>query len=189
MNRKAVAKVLSALPGFRARGSYFLGTCNSEVLSGYALDAPPSGIYISRFVLPAFDRIEFLHMGLGTRIAQFSQTKSTLNSDDLSLLLKNDWQRLSIVRDCQSFVTYLDSEQVEGDYCQWAKYLAYIRAGNVEAAMRVEYQWQSSPGFPRVQMITRNMTAVLEAKKISGWSGVQRLLAEWSEYTVAAFCH
>ncbi len=61
MNKKAAAKVLSSLPGFRKLGSFYIGTCNQEVISGYALDAPPGGVYISRFVLPAYDHIDFLH--------------------------------------------------------------------------------------------------------------------------------
>lgn len=188
MNKKAAAKVLSSLPEFRTLGPYYIGTCNREVISGYALDAPPGGVYISRFILPAYDRIDFLHMGLGRRIAQFSRNEAASSSNDLGLLLKSDWQRFSRAHDCQSLVAYLDREQVEGDYCEWVKYLTYVRGGDVESANRMEHEWQSSPGFPRVQLVAQNMKAVLEVKGRTGWKGVQGLLAEWSEQAVAKFC-
>lgn len=189
MNKKAVAKVLSSLPGFRTVGPYYIGTCNREVIAGYALDAPPGGVYISRFILPAYDRIEFLHMGLGKRIAQFSRNEAASDSADLDLLLKNDWQDFSNACDCRSLIAYLDREQVVGDYCQWTRYLTYASVGDLESAGRLELQWKYSPGAPRLQLIAQNMKEVLEVKNQSGWIGVQELLAKWSEHTVTKFCH
>jgi hypothetical protein len=188
VNKKAAAKVLSSLPGFRKLGSFYIGTCNQEVISGYALDAPPGGVYISRFILPAYDRIDFLHMGLGKRIAQFLRHGAASDSTDLDLLLKNDWQDFSSAYDCRSLMAYLDREKVVGDYCQWTRYLTYARVGDLESAGRLELQWQSSPGSSRVRLVAQNMQVVLEAKGRSGWNGVQELLAEWSERTVAKFC-
>jgi hypothetical protein len=188
VNKKAVAKVLSNLPGFRTLGPYYIGTCNRDVLSGYALDAPPGGVYISRFILPAYDRIDFLHMALGKRIAQFSGNEAASDSTGLHLLLKNDWRLFSDARDCQSLLAYLDREQVEGDYYQWTRYLTYVRVRDIESASRMELQFQVFPGFPRVQLVAENMKAVLEVKERSGWDGVQALLTEWSEHTVAKFC-
>lgn len=188
MNKKSVAKVLSSLPGFKNISGYYIGTCNREVVSGYALDAPPGGIYIWRFVVPAYDRIDFLHMNLGGRIAQFSRSEADSRSNDLGILLKNDWQSFANVRDCQSLLAYMEQEKCEGDYCQWATYLTYVRTGRLESASRLENQWRSSPGFPRVQSVAQHMKAVLEVKERSGWNGVQELLTEWSEHTVAKFC-
>jgi len=188
MYKKAVAKALSSLPGFRKLGSFYIGTCNQEVISGYALDAPPGGVYISRFILPAYDRHDFLHMGLGGRIAQFPQSTAASDLTDLDLLLKNDWQDFSNARDCRSLVAYLDRERVVGDYCQWTRYLTYARVGDLESADRLELQWQSSPGPATLQLITQNVKAVLEVKERSGWTGVKELLTEWSEHTVKKFC-
>lgn len=188
MNRKLVAKVLSSLPGFRNSGGYYIGTCNAEVVSGYALDVPPGGIYVWRFVVPAYDRIDFLHLSLGTRIAQFSRKETGSRSNDLDALLKNDWQSFANVRDCQSLLAYMEQERCEGDYYQWVRYITYIRTGSLESASRLEAQWQSLPGFPRVQSVAQHMKAVLDVKERSGWNGVQQLLTEWSKHTVAKFC-
>jgi len=188
VNKKAVAKVLSSLPGFRKLGSFYIGTCNQEVISGYALDAPPGGVYISRFILPAYDRIDFLHMSLGERIAQFPRNRSVSDSTDLDLLVKTDWQELSNARDCRSLMVYLDREKVAGDYCQWTRYLTYVRVGDIKSAGGLELQWQSSPGPARLPLIAQNIKAVLEVKERSGWNGVQALLTKWSEDTVRKFC-
>lgn len=188
MNKKVVAQVLSSLPGFRQLGSFYIGMCNQEVISGYALDAPPGGVYISRFILPTYDRIDFLHMSLGGRIAQLSRNRAASDSNNLDLLLKNDWQEFSNVRDCRSLMAYLDREQIVGDYCQWTRYLTYVRVDDIESAHRLELHWQSSPEHPRLQLVTQNMKVVLDVKERSGWTGVQELLTRWSEYTVTKFC-
>ena len=188
MNKQAIAKVLSSLPGFRKLGSFYIGACNQEVISGYALDSPPGGVYVWRFILPAYDRIDFLHMSLGERIAQFPQNRAASDSTDLDLLLKNDWQDFSNARDCRSLMAYLDRERVVGDYCQWTRYLTYAKVGDLESADRLELQWQSALGSLRLQLVAQNMKAVLEVKGRSGWSGVQELLTEWSEHTVKKFC-
>jgi hypothetical protein len=187
VNKKSVAKVLSSLPGFKNAGGFYFGICNREVISGYVLDAPPGGLYIWRFILPIYDRIDFLHMALGKRIAQFSPNETASSPTDVALLLKHDWEGFSNVRDCQSLLAYLDREQLEGDYSQWARYLTHIRCGELGAADRMENRWQSS-GFPRVQLVVQSMQMVLDAKGRSGWNGVQELLTEWSERTVEKFC-
>jgi hypothetical protein len=187
VNKSAVVKMLSSLPGFRKLGSFYIGTCNQEVISGYALDAPPGGIYIWRFILPAYDRIEFLHMSLGKRIAEFSRDGAS-DSKDLDILLKNDWQDFSNASDSRSLVDYLDREQVGGDYSQWTRYLAYVRVGDFESAVRLELQWQSSPGFPKIQLLAEDVQVVLATKERSGWNGVQELLTQRAERTVTKFC-
>jgi hypothetical protein len=188
VNEKAVAKVLSNLSGFRKHGSFYIGTCNQEVVSGYALDAPPGGIYISRFILPAYDRIDFLHMSLGKRIAQFPRSKAAPDLNDLGLLLKKDWQEFSHARDCQSLIAYLDREQIVGQYCQWIRYLTCARIGDLESASHLELQWRPSSESQGPQIVAQNMKELLEAKARSGWNGVHELLGKWSEHTVTKFC-
>jgi hypothetical protein len=187
VNNKTVASVLSRLPGFRTLAPYYIGTCNREVIAGYALDAPPGGLYISRFVLPAYDRIDFLHLSLGKRIAQFPRSEANSSLPDLDLQLKSDWDGFLKTRDCQSLVAYLDQEHVEGDYCQWTRYLTYVKTGDFESALRLEFRLSSS-NSRRVQLVAQNMQVALETKAQSGWSGLQGLLTEWSELTVAKFC-
>ena len=188
MNKKAAAKVLSSFSELRRQGDHYFGICNRELISGYALDAPPGGIYVARFILPAYDSIEFLHMALGKRIAQFPRDETDSGSSDLGALLRNDWQAFSSVRDCGTLVAYLDRERVEGEYCQWTRYLTHVRGGEFESADRMQHEWQSS-GFPRMQLVVQNMRAVLAAKESSGWNGVQDLLTEWSDHNMAKFCH
>jgi hypothetical protein len=184
---KTAAKVLANLPGFKKFGAFCIGTCNQDVISGYALDAPPGGVYVARFILPAYDRIDFLHMSLGGRIGHFSHEDIASGSADLALLLKTDWQDFSNVHDCRSLMAYLDRERIVGEYCQWARYLTHARIGDFEAAARVELEWKSS-GPLRLQLITENVAAVFEAKRHSGWDGVQALLNNWSECAVTTFC-
>jgi hypothetical protein len=182
VTKKSVVEVLSTLPGFRNVGGFHIGLCNPQVISGYAVDAPPGGIYVWRFILPVYDRVEFLHMSLGKRIARFSGSQTNSSLTDLELLLANDWQGFSSVRDCQSLLSYLDRERVEGEYGEWTRYLTYVRVGDLNSATRLQLQWQSSSAPPP------NLQMVQEAKARSGWNGVQELLTEWSEHTLTKFC-
>jgi hypothetical protein len=187
VNKRAVASVLSRLPGFRTLAPYYIGSCNREVIAGYALDAPPGGLYISRFVLPAYDRISFLHLSLGKRIAQFPRSEDASSVADLYHQLISDWDGFSKTRDCKSLAAYLDREQVEGDYCQWARYLTYVKSGDFESALRLESRLSSSHS-QRAPLVAQNFQMALETKTQSGWGGLQELLAKWSELTVAKFC-
>lgn len=187
MNKRAAARVISRLPGFRTLAPFYIGNCNREVIAGYALDAPSGGLYISRFVLPAYDRISFLHLSLKKRIVQVARSEDMSGVPDLDLQMKSDWEGFSKIRDSESLVAYLDQEQVEGDYCQWARYLTYVKAGDFESALGLESRL-SSPNLPRVQLVAQNMQAALEAKAQFGWRGLRELLAKWSELSVAKFC-
>lgn len=187
MNKRSVTRVLSTLPGFRKHGAFYIGTCNREVVSGYALDAPPGGMYIWRFVLPAYDKVSFLHMSLGKRIAEFGRNQIGVSAAEVRKLVKTDWQSFANVRDCQTLLAYMERE-CTGDYCQWVTYLTYVRTGHLESASRLESQWQLSQIFPRVQLVAENLKAVQEARLRSGWAGVQDLLIDWSECTAAKFC-
>jgi len=188
VSKRAILKIFSSIRAFRSFGPFYIGICNEEVVSGYVLDAPPDGVSIWRFILPAYDRIEFLHMGLGKRIAEFFDADRAPVSSELELMLKNDWETFSKAQDARSLVHYLDSEKVDGDYCEWAKFLTCVRLGELEIASTYETQWRHSPHFPRVQLIEHNLKLVHEAKERTGWNGVQELLSDWSKQTVEKFC-
>jgi hypothetical protein len=188
VRKKAIARVLLSLPGFRVSGPFYIGVCNREVISGYVLDAPPGEISIWRFIVPAYDKLEFLHMSLGSRVVQFALDENAPVTTELGLQLKNDWQSFSSTQDCRTLLTYLDQERVEGDYCRWTRYLTHVKIGDFDSANRLESQLQSSSEPPRVQLVAQNIRPVLEAKQHTGWNGVQRLLSEWSDQTIARFC-
>lgn len=192
MKKADAARLLGKSLGFRKLGSFFLGVCDREVISGYALDAPPGGLYVWRFALPAFDRIEFLHLSLGTRIAEFPSGDEAQGSTDelerLVSLLREDWKDLSSVRHASSLLDYMKQRQRSGEYSQWATYLAHIRNGDLCAAQELESEWRAGDWSPRIRSVAESMQTLSQVKDRSGWRGVDALLTEWSTLTLSKFC-
>lgn len=192
MKKAVAARLLAKLPGFRRLGSFHLGVCNQEVISGYALDAPPGGLYVWRFVLPAFDNIDFLHLSLGTRIAELASGEEAQGLEDererLASLLLKDWKELSAIRDVGSLLAYMNQGQFAGEYSRWAMYLAHIRNGELKIAERLESEWRAEGWVPGVRSVANNMLILSQVKDRSGWRGVSELLTEWSAGTTSKFC-
>lgn len=185
LNAKVFGKVLSRMPGFRARGSFYIGTCNRDVVAGYALDAPPGGVDVLRFVLPSFDKIEFLHLALARSVGS-SPIHAQRSPAEFAELVASDWREFSGMRDCQSLLAYLDEQQLTGHYAQWTRFLSFAKIGDFSSAEMLEAQLRSSVS-QLSQAVSRNLSMVLDAKQRAGWMGVQSLLADWSENSLARF--
>ena len=116
MKKAAAERVLAKLPGFRKAGAFYIGICNPDVIAGYALDAPPGSVCVWRFVLPAFDRVEFLHLSLARRVAEYfaDQEVAAAPGADLQSVLQDDWAQVSLIRDAASLATYLKKSGTPG---------------------------------------------------------------------------
>ena len=155
MKKNAVARILSNLAGFKKSGSFYIGTCNDSVIAGYALDAPPSAIYIVKFALPSYDHIEFLHFGLGRRILTLPKGNSAAGDIGVSDFLKRDWSAFSKVNDCESLIKYIDVEKLEGTYALWARYLTHIRCKEFDAAEHLHGDAAVAKKFSELQAISK----------------------------------
>jgi hypothetical protein len=185
VKKTAAEKLLAKRPGFRKAGAFYIGTCTPEVISGYALDAPPGSLCVWRFVLPAYDRIQFLHLSLARRVAEYFADQEVTAPPGASLesVLRDDWAEASRIRDAASLSTYLQQEQYAGAYPRWALYLTHVWNGDIQAAEQLE-----SEGFPTLQLITENAAALIQAKRDLGWPGARELLTRWSAETSSKFC-
>lgn len=190
MKKESVARVIAKLPGFRKRGPFFVGTCNDNVIAGYSIDAPPSHTYVWRFVLPSYDRNEFLHMALGKRVVALPRVDDQNGPDaaSLSAILVEDWAHLKDVREAGDLLSYIEKEDLEGEYVGWTKYLTYIKQGRFEEAETLGEGLRSDPSFPRVALVANNLKSLSESMSKAGWDGAQHLLAEWGRETTATFC-
>ena len=188
MKKSAVARILANLASFKKNGSYYVGTCNENVITGYGLDAPPSAIYITRFALPCYDDIEFLHFGLGERILTLPMGDDAVSESELAEFLRRDWSLFSAVNDCKSLIEYIDLEGFVGTYALWVRYLTHIRCGEFEAASRFVEGTEVARKFSEAQTIPTLFAQLSEAKSRGGWEACQALLDEWQRKTKATYC-
>jgi len=187
MNKGAVANVLARVGALKRNGSFYIGTCNDAVIAGYALDAPPSAIYIWKFVLPTYDDIEFLHLSLGRRIMTLTQTDGT-NPEELDGFIRRDWRQFSEVSNVENLVDYIETEGFEGTYADWVRYLTHIKQQEFDLAERLHGNAQATKRFSELQTISKQFHALLRAKELEGWEGCASLLDEWVKKTKATFC-
>jgi hypothetical protein len=67
----------------------WLGFRNKDVVSGCLFNGSPLNTYIETFLLPAFDRQEFLNLALGNRVVHCSPDTDT-QEEGLIEVLTND---------------------------------------------------------------------------------------------------
>jgi hypothetical protein len=195
MKKQIVRRVMDKLPGFRKKDGHHIGQFNSDVISGYAIDAPPSITRIYRFIIPTFDMPNFLHLSLGSEIFHTSNQKNIyipeseqeeeLTPEELKSLLQHDWEVFSEVKDVESLLSYLNNEDNIGDPAKWAKFLCHVRLSQFDTA---EVMLQSIYAHLRRYNATQlSLEMVLEAKDKAGWVGVQKQLEKWTEESILKY--
>lgn len=187
MKKEAIARVLTDKLGFKKKGAFYIGTCNDWVIAGYGLDAAPSATYITKFAVPAYDNIEFMHFGLGKRILTLPSSGAAKEGVDLVDFLRRDWSDFSKIEDCESLIRFIDAEKLVGVYALWARYLTYIQCKNFDAAERL-CDASVAMSFAQLQAISKHFAALSEAKSQGGWEGCLLLLDGWRQKTKAAYC-
>jgi hypothetical protein len=63
----------------------WLGSRNRDVVSGFLIDGSPLDTYIETFILPAFDKHEFITWALGNRVVHCSPDTDTQEECNLGL--------------------------------------------------------------------------------------------------------
>jgi hypothetical protein len=191
MKKAAVLKEVSRLPGFRKIGNFYIGTCNDDILSGYCVDAPPTNVYIWKFVLPAYDGVEFLHLSLGKRILDIKPSKNENDnkaSIELSQFLLNDWVELSLVKKRKDLNSYIAANNLDSGYALWVQYLTYIRDREFDRAEQLEHILSTDKRFPGSTMVADNFCSLSQVKRDHGWEGCFSLLNTWLHRTKTAYC-
>ncbi len=135
MKRRKLSKGLAAR-GFvpLGRGAW-LGLKSYEVASGLIITGSPLEAYLSTFVLPTFDRHNFVTWALGRKVVDCSldvdaQAECEAASDRYLADLGH-------VRGAGELVKYLDDRNVSGWYPVWVKYLAAAKAADFSAANKM----------------------------------------------------
>lgn len=153
--------------GFQTNGSFLVGIRNKDVVSGFSIDAPPSGLYVWTFVLPAFDDIAFMHMSLGERVID-----TILSEYPIESALKNAWSSISEIRRADQIVDYIESRKISGEYAEWTLFICLVRLGRfgeAENMLDVVEKLRSAA-------IPRKLKELHDIRSYGGWPAVQDLL-------------
>ena len=160
----------------------WLGFRNKDVVSGCLVDGPPLDAYIETFLLPAFDRHEFITWALGNRVVNCSPDMDTQEACRLALNVYRT--EMSNLRSSTDLVTYVDSHQKEGWYPIWVRYICYLR--RLELGTANQYLTESMLNlFPRVKI--EQFEEIDRFVSMHDADGVLRVLERWSAFSEKIF--
>ena len=160
----------------------WLGFRNRDVVSGCLVNGPPLDTYIETFILPAFDRHEFISLALGNRVVHCSPDTDT--QEECKLALNVYRTEMSNVRSSTDLVSYLDTHQIEGHYPIWVRYICYLKLLELDTA--IQYLSESRRNLlHRVQM--EQFDEIDKFVTIRDAEGILRVLERWSGFSEKIF--
>jgi hypothetical protein len=160
----------------------WLGFRNRDVVSGIIIDGPPLDTYIETFILPAFDRREFVSWSLGDRVVHCSLDKDT--QEECEQAFNSYIADMSAVRSATDLLRYLDIRQVTGHYPIWCRYICYLRLLELDTA--IQYLDDSR----RNQLHDSLMEQFEEISRfatVGDTDGVVRVLESWRAFSEKIF--
>jgi hypothetical protein len=172
------------VPGFRKIGSYYIGRCNSDIISGYCLEVTINVAYVWRFILPAYDKLESLHLALGDRFSRV-QLKSADPEPRQAVTreMLSDWESLSRMMDRRALLADIDERGVSGIYPIWVRFLTQIRDRNYIDAESTLRGLDEARQFSKLPVIAENYKRLTEVRRLAGWEGCSEMLTRWSKET------
>ncbi len=160
----------------------WLGFRNRDIVSGFVVVGSPLDTYISTFILPAFDRHEFITWALGDRVVHCSLTRDT--QEECEQAVDSYVADMSNVRSATDLIVYLDARQIKGHYPIWVRYLCYLRLSDFDSAIR--YLDDSR----RNQLHLATMETFEEMYRLvtmGDTDGVVRVFDSWSAFSEKIF--
>ena len=103
----------------------WLGFRNEYAVSGLCIDGSSSDTYISTFILPAFDRLDFLSLSLGDRVVHCTLARNTRDECEQAV---NAYLKLFNIRSAADLIRNLYVRQVTGHYPIWVRYICKLEA-------------------------------------------------------------
>lgn len=170
---KAAIKRAARECGFSVSGDYLFARKTNDIVSGLVIDAPPSQIHISTFILPVFDNIDFIHMGLGGRVAHCGS-----DGDCFDKAYGAYVSTIGCILSASDLFEYIEKNKMQGGYSKWARLICKVRSGDIQYASRMIAEFDESELAGRNRDNLRELRSVLEH---GGWHAVESLLAEWSQ--------
>jgi hypothetical protein len=169
--------------GFLSLGKgAWLGFRNRDVVSGCLIDGSPLDTYVETFILPAFDRHEFITWALGNSVVHCSPDTDTQEECEQAVNVYRT--EMSNVGSSTDLVSFVDTRQIEGWYPIWVRYICYLRRLELDTAMQYLSESRRNPSYwvqrEKFEEIDR-FVSMRDA------DGVLRVLERWSAFSEKIF--
>lgn len=113
----------------------WLGFKNQDIVSGLMIEGSPLDTYISTFVLPTFDKRDFITWALGKRVVNCSSDKNT--DDECWEAIEHYASAIATIKTPRDLILHIDENVGEiAPYPVWVRYLCFLRLGNLTAAVK-----------------------------------------------------
>lgn len=131
--RREISKILLGA-GFKNLGKgAWLGYQGADIASGLRLNGSSIDTYISTFLLPKFDNLDFINLSLGERLVRYTIGEDTLIRTQKAI---NDYKSsVWPVKTPSAMITFIKESGNPGAYATWAIYLCHLRNGEFENAI------------------------------------------------------
>jgi hypothetical protein len=180
--RKQIAKCLKANGfAFLGRGRW-LGHRSRDIVSGFVTGGPVLDTYISTFVLPAFDKHEFVTWALGERIVHCSNDVSAEIECDQAVGCYR--KNMSNIASSTDLIKYIDNHNISGHYPIWVNYISYLRIFDFESAVKYLDEDRRSR-LHEVQL--KQFDEIKQFASMHDRDGVGRVFERWSAISEKIF--
>jgi hypothetical protein len=160
----------------------WLGFRNRDVVSGFLMEGSPLDTYISTFILPAFDRHEFVSWSLGDRVVHCSLNRDT--QEECRQAVDCYVADVSKVRSSTDLATYLNARQIQGHYPIWVRYICHLRLLDCDSA--IQYLTDGRRDHLHAVLMER-FEEIDRFVSMRDKDGVVRVLESWSAFSERIF--
>ncbi len=133
VKRRQIASFLKKRGFVHLGKGRWLGHRGKDTVSGLMIEGSPLDTYITGFMLPAFDKRDFITWSLGERIVNCSL------GDDAKMECETavDYyaKNYANIKSPDDLMEYIRTREIKGPYSIWAIYILYLRLGDFEAAV------------------------------------------------------
>src|SRR5690348_6705115 len=95
---------------------------DKDTVSGFVIEGSQLDTYISTFILPAFDRHEFINWSLGNRVIHCSPYADT--QAECKRAIDYFIENLRNIKSSGELMEYIDRRDIQGHYPVWVRYIS-----------------------------------------------------------------
>lgn len=180
--RKKISKLFMIIGLQNLGKGRWLALRNRSVVSGFIIDGASNGSYISTFILPSFDRSDFITWALGDRVVDCSLDKDYKEECDFAI--SSYKKLLHNINSTEKLIDYLYHRPIQGNYPKWCKYICYLDLMDFDSAEKyLDDSVISDLHFTQLQKIDE-VRAYVAARDAAG---VSRVLQSWRKISEKIF--
>jgi hypothetical protein len=186
MNKRFAAKVLERFPQFRVAGEFFVFAPVRDVICGFLQDRPPSGLGVWNFAVPAYDRVDLLHMTFGERLP-FSGEKGSpaIEAENFARCIEPHVETIAALGSAANFLKVAEI-LAPNPWCVRAHAMTLAWLGRRREAMSQLERVAGMPGVSRYERFLDDIAEVRDALQMST-EHARSLLKEWRVATLKKF--